>query len=55
MDLRKNRPVGKTGPQGLKTLLFISSHMKDNVAVIHFHIKSICVQGLISMQITFEK
>ena len=55
MDLRKNRPVGKTGPQGLKTLLFISSHMKDNVAVIHFHIKSICVQGLISVQITFEK
>ena len=29
--------------------------MKDNVGVIHFHIKSRVVRGLFFMQITFEK
>ena len=29
--------------------------MKDNVEVIHFHIKSKGVQGLVLVQITFEK
>ena len=34
---------------------FVSSHMEDNVEVIHFHIKSRDVQGLVFVQITFEK
>ena len=51
----KNRSVGKTGPRGLKPLLFISSHMEDNVEVIQFHIKSRDVLGLVFVQITFEK
>ena len=59
-DVRKNRtpkswPKRKAIPQGLKTLLFVSSHMKDNVQVIHFHIKSRGVQGLVFVQIKFEK
>ena len=37
----KDRPVGKTGPQELKTLPFVSNHTKDNVVVILFHIKGI--------------
>ena len=43
----KNGHGGKIGPQGLKPLLFFSSHMKCNVEVIHFHIKSEIVQGLV--------
>ena len=39
MNPLENRPVGKTGSQGLKMLLFVSNHMKDNVEVIHVHIK----------------
>ena len=54
LDLRKNGPLGKTGPQGLKTLSFFSRNVKDNVEVIHFHIKSRGVQGLAFVQITFE-
>ena len=34
---------------------FVSSHMKDNVQMIHFHIKSRGVQGLAFIQIIFEK
>ena len=34
---------------------FVSSHMKDNVELIHFHIKSRSLQGLVFAQITFEK
>ena len=30
----KNRPIGETGPLGLETLPFVSSHMKDNVEVV---------------------
>ena len=60
LDLRKNRPlkngtVGKIGPQGLNMLLFVSSHMKDNAEVIHFHIKNRGVKGHILVQIMFEK
>ena len=33
-DPLKNLSVQKTRPQGLKTLLFVSCHMKDNVKVI---------------------
>ena len=36
----KNGPIRKTGPQGVKTLPFLPYHMKYNVKVIHFHIKS---------------
>ena len=54
LDLRKKGSLGKTGPQGLKTLPFFSSNMKDNVEVIHFHIKSWGMQGLVFVQITFE-
>lgn len=36
-------------------LPFISSDMKDNVNVIHSHIKSRGVQGLVFMKIAFEK
>ena len=39
---------------GLKTLLFVSSHLKDNFEVIHFHKKSRGAQGLIIVQM-FEK
>ena len=54
MDLGKNRPLRKSGPQGLKTLPFFSSDMKDNVEVIHFHIKGRGMQDLVFVQITFE-
>lgn len=59
-DLRKNghlkkRTVPKTRTQGLKTLPFVSCHFKDNVKVIYFYIKSRGVQGLIFVQIPFEK
>ena len=39
----------------LKMLLFIQCHMKSNVEVIYFHIKSRGKQGLVFVQITFEK
>ena len=51
----RNGPAGKTEPQGLKTLPFISCHIKDRIEVIHFHMKSRGVQGLVFVQITFEK
>ena len=54
-DPLKNGPAGETEPQRLKTLSFVSCHMKDNVEVIHFHIQSRGVQGLAFVQITFEK
>ena len=54
LDLRKNGPLGKTKPQGLKTLSSFSSNTKDNIKVIHFHIKSRGVQDLVFVQITFE-
>ena len=38
-----------------KTLPFVSSHIKGNVEVIHFHIKSRGVQGLVLVQTTLEK
>lgn len=50
----QNRPIGETGPAGLKTLLFVSSHMEDNAEVIHIHTKSKGVQGLVFAQITLE-
>ena len=43
----RNRHVGKTGPQELKTLPFVSCHMKDNVKVIHFYKKSSGVQSFV--------
>ena len=46
-DLLKIGPVGKTGLQKLKILPFVSCHMKDNVEVIHFHVKGRGVQGLV--------
>ena len=49
----KNGPVWKTGPQGVKMLPVVSCHMKGKV--IHFHIKFRGVQGLVFVQITFEK
>ena len=55
MELLKNGPVGKTGPQRLKTLLFVSSHMKENIEVTHFHIKERGVQSPVFVQITFQK
>ena len=36
-------------------LPFASSHMKNNVEVIPFHIRSGGVQDLVFMQITFDK
>ena len=36
-------------------LPLVSNHMKDNVEVIHFHIKSRGVQTLVFVQITSEK
>ena len=50
----KKEPVGKTGPQGLKTS-FSSSHMKGNVEMIHFHVKCRAAQGLAFVQKTFEE
>ena len=38
-----------------KPLPFVSCHMKDNVEVIHFYIKRRGMQGLVFVQITFEK
>ena len=36
----KKRTLGKIEPQGLKMLSFFLSSMKDNVELIHFHVKS---------------
>ena len=44
----------KTRPEELQTYPFFSSHMKGNVEVIYFHIKSRGVQGFVFVQITFE-
>ena len=49
--LKKNTPIGKTGPKRLVTLLLFSNHMEDNVNVIQFHIKRMSV----FVQIMFEK
>ena len=58
--MRKNGPpkkqsVGKTRPQDQKVLPLVACHMNDKVEVILFHIKSRCVQGLVFVEITFEK
>ena len=50
----KNGPLQKTWPQGPKTLPSFSSNMKDNVEVIHFHVKSWGVLGFVFVQIMFE-
>ena len=55
MDLLKNRTTWKTGTQVVKKLPFVSFHMKENVNLILFHIKSRGVQGLAIVQITYEK
>ena len=54
LDLSKNGAIGKTGPQGLKKLPFVSNHMKGNAEVIHCHIKGSSVQDLFFVQIRFE-
>ena len=36
----EKRILGKIEPQGLKMLSFFLSSMKDNVELIHFHVKS---------------
>ena len=41
--------------QGPRTKQFVPCHLKDNFEVIHFHIKSRGVQGLVFVQIAFEK
>ena len=51
---QKNGPYGKGRPQGLKRLSFFSSNMKVNVEVLHFHMKSRGVHGLLFAQKTFE-
>ena len=55
MDLIKNGTARKTGTQVVKKLPFVSLHMKENVNLILFHIKSRSVQGLAIAQITYEK
>ena len=55
LNLRKNEPVGKNRFQRLKPLPFFSSNMKNNVEVIHFHVKSRGAQDLVIVQITGEK
>ena len=55
LNLRKSGTVQKTRPQGLKTFSFVSCHMKNNIEVIQFHIKSWGVQGLVTVQVTFAK
>ena len=51
----RNRHVGKTGPQEMKTLPFDSCHMNNNVKVIHFYKKSSGVQSFVFVKKTFEK
>ena len=53
-DYLKNGSVRKTGPKVLKPLPFVSFRMKDNVKVIHFHIKSRSVHGLVFVQIKLK-
>lgn len=55
MEPLKNGPVGRSRPQGLKILSYVSIHIKDKVEVIHFPIKRRGVQSLVFAQITFEK
>ena len=55
MEPLKNGPVGRSRPQGLKILSYVSIHIKDKVEVIHFHIKRRGVQSLVFAKITFEK
>ena len=50
MDLLENGAIGKTGPQGLKTLA-----KKGNVEVTHFHIKPRSEPSLVFVQITLER
>ena len=57
LDLRKKRTRWKnrtTRPKNV-AFYFISCHIKDRIEVIHFRMKSRGVQGLIFVQITFEK
>ena len=54
LDVRKNGPL-KSRHQGVKMVPCVSWHMKNNVKVILFHIKSSCVQGFVFVQITFVK
>ena len=54
MDHLKSGLLEKTVPQELQTLPLFLSDMKENVEVIHFHIKSRGVQGLVFVQITFK-
>ena len=49
------KSLEKLMPQGLKALPFVSCHMKDNVEVIHFHVKINGVQDLVFVPITCEK
>ena len=51
----KKQARWKNGFQGLKTLLFSSVHIKHNVKMIHFQIKSRDVQGLAFVQTTCGK
>ena len=55
MNPLKNRPAGKSVPQGVQILWFVSGHIKENGEAIHFHMKSRGVQGIVFPQITFEK
>ena len=48
MNALENLPVGKTGSQGLKMLSFVSNHMKDNVELIHSHIKGRVYKAIFS-------
>ena len=47
MGLRKKVSSGKTRPGRLNMLPFVSCHKEDNVEVMHFHMKSNCVQNLV--------
>ena len=49
------KTVRKIGSQALEALSFASCHIKDNAEVIHVHIRSRGVEGLIFVQVTFEK
>lgn len=59
-DMRKSRlpkkcTRSKNQSSRLKILRFVSCHMKDNIEVIDFHVKSRSVQGLVFVKITVEK
>ena len=60
LDLRKNgltikRIRSKNQTSRSKTLSFVSCHMKYNVEVLYFQIKSRDVESLVFVQITFER